>query len=123
MRASRRTVLKGSALIAAAPVVGGMANTNSRLVVFDRELPESLAFAAGKIGPRLDLADAHANRWAALRRARPEITSVDGLSGWSDWVGLRGELEGQGFRLRTEQRVSSPASGKTHLFRWSMRRG
>lgn len=123
MRPDRRTVLKGSALLAAAPVLVGMTDRASRLIVFDSGVPESTAFASGKAGRRFDLAQAHATRWSAIREDRPGLNLVDGLTGWSDWIGLRGELEAKGFRLDREERVAAPLSGMAHLFRWTMRRG
>ena len=123
MRPDRRTVLKGSAMLAVAPVVGGMTERPSRLIVFDSLVPESVAFSSGKVGRRCDLVQAHATRWSAIREDRHGLKQVDGLTGWSDWIGLRGELESKGFRLEREERVAAPLSGKAHLFRWTMRRG
>ena len=40
---------------------------------------------------------------------------VEGLTRWSDWVGLRGELERQGLRLVAEHRTPGG------LHRWTMR--
>jgi hypothetical protein len=90
--------------------------------VFDSQVPESRAFVAGKSGRRFDLADAHATRLSALRSAAPGAGTIDGLTGWSDWVGLRGEFEARGFRLTREDCVAAPISAKAHLFRWTMQR-
>jgi hypothetical protein len=48
------------------------------------------------------------------------IVRIVGLTGWGDWVVVRGFLEERGFRLRSEAQVAAPLSGKTHLFRWEM---
>ncbi|WP_091148994.1 hypothetical protein [Novosphingobium sp. CF614] len=119
----RRTVLKGTAaLAAAAPLAVGTAQgmTARRLIVFDSRLPESASFAAGVAGQRFDLARAHETQWAELRGDLPEVGGVEGLIGWSDWTAVRGELESRGFRRTSEARIAAPLSGKANLFRWSM---
>ena len=115
-------MLKGMAALVAVPLAGGAAKARPRLVVFDSRVLESAAFAAGMAGTHIDLASAHETRWAALRGYRGTIGAVEGLSGWSDWIAVRGELEARGFRLGSEDRVAAPLSGKAHLFRWSMKR-
>jgi len=117
----RRTVLKGAVVAGAAPLIAGAAAPARTLLVFDSRLPESLAFARhlGAVH-RLDLAGAHASQWADLRGELPAVTRIEGLTGWSDWVAVRGELEARGLRLTAEDRVSAPLSGKAHLLRWTM---
>jgi len=121
----RRTLLKGAALAGAAgalPLAAGAATPARTLLVFDSRLPESRDFAqAHAAAHRLDLAGAHDSQWADLRGGLPAVTRVDGLTGWSDWIAVRGELEARGLRLSAEDRVAAPLSGKAHLLRWSMK--
>jgi hypothetical protein len=121
MRADRRTMLKSAAALVAVPLVGGTAMAAPRMVVFDSRVPESSAFAARMAGARIDLAEAHQTHWVALRGYRGDIGTVEGLTGWSDWIAVRGELEARGLRLASEAPVAAPLSGKAHLFRWSMK--
>lgn len=124
IRLNRRTVLKGTATLGAAasvPLAATMAQAAVRLVVFDSSIAESASFASSLAGGhRLDLADAHTTQWAALRGALPQVSAVEGLTGWSDWIAVRGELQARGLRLSSEMPVAAPLSGKAHLFRWSM---
>ena len=122
MRADRRTILKGAAALVAVPLAGGAALAMPRLVVFDSRVSESASFAARMAGTRIDLAGAHETLWAGLRGYRGDIGTVEGLTGWSDWIAVRGELETRGLRLGREDQVAAPLSGKAHLFRWSMQR-
>lgn len=123
MRADRRSVLKGSAALAAlgAPAATASARPRRTVTVFDSRLPESTSFAAGRRGARLDVAEGDATLWADLRRGLPATARVEGLTGWSDWTALRSELEGQGFRLVHEGRLSGAPSGRDGLFRWAMK--
>lgn len=119
MRISRRAVLKSGALAGSALAMPAVAAQAARLplVVFDRRIPESAAFAGMQPGTRhLDLADGAHAAWRAL--GAPE--RVSGLTRWSDWTALRGALEEKGLRLIEERRVAAPLSGRDHLFRWTM---
>lgn len=119
MRVSRRSMLKGSALVGAvttAPAMAAIARSVP-LVVFDSRIPESVAFAALQGAVRMiDLA--HGTAQAARALKLPQ--SVTGVTRWSDWTALRGILEAQGLRLMEETRAAAPLSGRTHLFRWTM---
>jgi hypothetical protein len=121
MRADRRTMLKGAAALVAVPLASGTAMGAPRLVIFDSRVTESAAFAARMAGAHIDLALEHETLWAALRGYRGNIGAVQGLTGWSDWVAVRGELEARGLRLASEEPVAAPISGKAHLFHWSMK--
>ena len=121
MRASRRGVLKGAGATAALGLPGAARAALPALVVFDSRLPESASFAASLAGPKLDLARAHDSRWAELRCELPALVTIEGLTGWSDWVAVRGELESRGLRLVAERPVKAALSGRTHLFRWTMK--
>ena len=113
-------MLKGAAALVAVPLGGGVALATPRLVVFDSSVPESVSFAARIAGTRIDLARAHETLWSDLRGYVGDIDAVEGLTGWSDWIAVRGELEARGLRLGSEIRAAAPLSGKAHLFRWSM---
>lgn len=120
MRLTRRTMLKGSALIgsaAASPAIASAAVRTAPLVVFDSRIPESSAFAAGTLAqPCVDIASGLVSARNSLGKAQ----IVTGLTRWSDWTVMRGLLEAQGLRLKEEVRQASPLSGRTHLFRWTM---
>jgi hypothetical protein len=130
MGVNRRMVLKGSALVGAAAGMPLAANAaasavtgkSATLVIFDSRIAESADFAAHHTAAhRIDLAEAHHTRWAALRGDLPPVGAVEGLTGWSDWITVRGELETRGLRLAGESPVKAALSGKAHLFRWSLK--
>jgi hypothetical protein len=104
MSVSRRALLGGAALVAAAGAVGiGRMTAGGPapdVVLFDSRRPASLAFARSQPGARLvDLADP--GSWPALRAARGRAT-VAGLTRWNDYVFARQWLEERGLRLRAE---------------------
>ncbi len=114
---SRRNVLKGAAVagVATAVPLGAAALGERRLVVYDSRLPASLAFARTVPSAySVDLAEAHATRFAVLRQALPKGLIVEGLTRSSDLIALRHELGRQGLRLSSEAAVGG-------LFRWTMR--
>jgi hypothetical protein len=120
MNLSRRTMLKGAATIGAvgtAPAI--LAGAGSALTIYDSRIAESRTFARGRT-PSLDVATLDQTRWAELRGELATTQRVAGLTGWSDWIVARGLLEERGLRLRLEQRVAAPVSGRAHLFRWDM---
>ena len=130
MGLDRRTVLKGTALAGAAAGVplaanaaaSAVAGKSATLVIFDSRIAESADFAARYTAAhRIDLAEAQQTRWAALRGELPPVGAVEGLTGWSDWITVRGELESRGLRLAGESPVKAALSGKAHLFRWSLK--
>jgi hypothetical protein len=117
----RRTVLRTGTLAVAAAAVPASAQAAlpPALVVFDSRVAESRAFAAGfPLAARHDVALGP----LALRRRLAGVAPgrVEGLTGWSDWVTLRGAARGQGLRVAAEQAVNAPLSDRRHLFRWSM---
>ncbi|WP_157083135.1 hypothetical protein [Novosphingobium lentum] len=118
-------MLKGSAIAGAvvtAPVAARAMQQQlvQRLVVYDSRIAESRAFASAQTGfPAIDIGDAHETLWRSIRDVAHH-GRVDGLTGWSDWVAVRGALQGKGLRLVAEQRAAAPLSGHAHLFRWSM---
>jgi hypothetical protein len=114
---TRRNVLKGAAVagVATAAPLGAAALGPRRLVIFDSRLPASLAFARTMPAAQaIDLAEAHATRFTALRQDLPKGLTVEGLTRRSDLIALRHELGRQGWRLSAE----APIRG---LFRWTMR--
>lgn len=126
MPIDRRTLLKGGATAGAvagltvAPYVGAK---EPPLVIYDSRIAESARFAIEHPGDGkyLDISQEETKGWPLLRGGLPRTSTVEGLTGWSDWVAVRGELEAQGWRFHREDRAPSPLSGKAHLFRWSLR--
>jgi hypothetical protein len=114
MSFTRRSAIKsGAAVLAlAAAASKAAAAAPPALIVFDSRIPASCAFAQRHIGPRIDVAKEDASFWRQLRADTP-TGSVVGMTGWSDWVVVRGLLEEKGKRLKSET-----ASGK--LFHWTM---
>jgi hypothetical protein len=87
-----------------------------RLVIYDSRIPASVAFARTMPAARsIDLAEAHATRFAELRQALPRGLAIEGLTRRSDLIALRHELGRQGLRLTAE----TPSGC---LFRWTMQR-
>lgn len=111
---SRRNLLASGAAAATVAAVGGsrLAAAPPALVVYDSRRADSLAFARSIAAPRIDVAREDANLWRAVRGVAVEGIVV-GLTGWSDWVLVRGMLEEKGKRLRREARAG-------RLFQWTM---
>ncbi|WP_284124316.1 hypothetical protein [Parerythrobacter aestuarii] len=124
----RRTVIKGSAAASAAigvPVAARASHpSGDTVLIFDSRIPESASFAAERRKEMrlVDIACADEQGWPMLRGALPEASEVEGLTGWSDWVSVRGELEARGWRFHRDNPIPAPLSGKAHLFRWSLKR-
>lgn len=114
---TRRGLLKGAAVVGAAGALPLTAKAMGarRLVIFDSRVPASLAFARTMpAAHQIDLAEAHATRFAVLRMASPKGLTVEALTSRSDMVDLRHELVRKGLRI----------SGTPHygpLVRWSMK--
>lgn len=125
MSLTRRSLLKSGAALSAATALPTAARAVTGqvpdLLVYDSRLPESRAAMQGKTAAlTIDLADMEAANWAPLRTLPPAIRSAQGLTGWTDWVLLRGTLEDRGLRFKSETSVPAPVSGRAHLFRWEM---
>ncbi len=114
MIVSRRRAIQSGVAAVAVAASGTKAMTSPRhaLIVFDSRIPASLAYAKSKRGPRIDVAREDENLWRTLRSEAPDGTIV-GMTGWSDWVIVRGLLEEKGKRLKSEEPLGS-------LFRWTM---
>ncbi len=114
MNISRRTILKCAGAIGAASTLPAFASEPApRLIVFDSRIPESRDFAVGRNAILIDVAHEDKSFWRSLRSV--PSGEVAGLTTWSDWVVVRGYLEEQRMRLRSETRV-----GDTSLFHWRM---
>jgi hypothetical protein len=110
-------VLKGAAVVGAATTLPltAQAMGSRRLVIFDSRVPESLAFArTTPAAYSIDLVEARATRFAALRQGLPTGLTVEALTRRSDMVDLRHELARQGLRLSGIPRYGA-------LVRWSMK--
>jgi len=116
---TRRRLLQSAGAVgalASAPALA--ARIKPALVVYDSRLAESAGFAAQQGGPALDVAQGLHPRRLALGDA----TALEGMTGWGDYVALRGALRLQGFRRVSERKVEAPLSGAGHLFRWRLER-
>jgi TAT (twin-arginine translocation) pathway signal sequence len=122
MSVSRRTVLKGAAgLSAAATITTAAPPRDAAVIVYDSRLAEARAFAARHKGQQLiDIAFAESEQWQSLRMLPANATRISGLTGWSDWVAVRGFLEERGLRCKAEKHLAASLSGKAHLFWWDM---
>lgn len=112
---SRRNLLASGAAAATTAAVGGSrfaADAPSALVVYDSRRADSLAFARSIAAPRIDIAQEDGNFWRAVRSIAVD-GAVVGLTGWTDWVLVRGMLEERGKRMRHQARVG-------RLFQWTM---
>jgi hypothetical protein len=115
MTLSRRSLIKSGAAAAAATAASGpiaAASAMPALVVFDGRSPLSRAFANTHFAPVIDVAIEDDNLWRTLRSAAP-TGSITGMTGWSDWVVVRGLLEEKGKRLKSEKQSGT-------LFLWTM---
>jgi hypothetical protein len=115
MSVTRRTILKGALLTAAAVSCGAaraLSEPSTALVVYDSRLPQSLLLRSRYSSVALDVAVEHASCWRNLRAMTPNGRIV-GLTSWSDLVLVRGFLEEKRKRLRTEVR-------RGDLFYWEM---
>lgn len=120
---ARRDLLKATALTGVLAVPAGIAVTRGRapVLVFDSRIAEARGFAAMLSGaPAMDLASADATRWKAIRAGMPRGRTVEGLTRWSDWIAVRGELEAQGLRLAHEAILRRSSSRRSDLVRWGM---
>jgi hypothetical protein len=117
VRVTRRTLLKGALIGAAASRIGRAATDDSpgsriSLRIFDSRSAESRAWIGCDAEAAVDVAQEQARRWSTLRSITPR-GCVEGFTAWSDLVQARGVLEQKGKRLRAESR-----SGR--LFHWVM---
>ena len=126
MRAvTRRAVLAGAATAGVAATLTFRAGSKApALAIYDSRLPEARLFAerARTRGIVLhDIADEDANLWRASRAiAGAPGRAVIGMTGWTDWVALRGLFAGQGLRVQQEaKRRSSPRATAT-TFEWAL---
>jgi hypothetical protein len=123
MSISRRMILKGGAAISAAVTLPAIASAQTQIVaVYDSRIPESRSFAK-TLGPALliDVAAQEYLNWVVVRQELLGTRQIKGLTGWTDWVNVRGLLEERGLRLTSQTSVPAPLSGKAHLFKWEMR--
>jgi hypothetical protein len=110
--------------LGAASAVPTMATSRApALALFDSNIPEARAFAkaaARKGIATIDVAGGDkALREIALRT--PDVGgTIIGMTGWSDWVVLRGLMEEQGKRLRNESRIVHKGTRQATPFEWVM---
>jgi hypothetical protein len=124
MSVSRRTLLKGAGALGAASAIPFAGSSKIPLLaLYDGRLPEARAFAATarRRGLRaIDVAAPGASVWHIARQELDRPGAIIGLTGWSDWVILRGLMEEQGKRLRHETRIAHAAPRIATPFAWEM---
>lgn len=119
---TRRTVLISTGVGMAALAAPALAaiEAGPMLAVYDSRLPQTEIFArecAAKGIRLLDIAAEDARQWRGCRGGFCVAAGdrIIGMTGWSDWVLLRGVLYEQRRRVRSEERVEM--GGRT-LFAW-----
>jgi hypothetical protein len=124
---TRRAVLAGAATAGAAAAtltLSGSGRGMPALAIYDSRLPESRAFAAAARVRRmklLDIASEDETLWRASRDiAAARGGAVIGMTGWTDWVAIRGLFEGHGLRVRHEARIASHRPGTATPFEWEL---
>jgi hypothetical protein len=124
MRVSRRTILKGAGALGAVSAAAVVAQEKNLLIaVFDSRLPEANAFAADARQRGLKTIDISANDREIWQIAREDLVvseTIIGLTGWSDWLMLRGLLEEQGKRMTHQRRLTHTGNRLATPFEWSM---
>jgi hypothetical protein len=97
------------------------AAATGQTVIIDSRLPEARAFLksvrAAKI---IDLARTDKSLWHLVRDDVSTPGRVSGLTGWSDWVVLRGLFEEQGKRVRRDERITHIGARMSTPFQWEM---
>ena len=127
MRAvTRRAVLAGAATASVAATLAFRAGAPARpsLAIYDSRLPEARAFAAtarARGVPVHDIAGEGGDPWGTLRSlARRPGRAVVGLTGWTDWVSIRGLFTSHGLRVRHEAKVPSSHRTAATPFEWAL---
>jgi hypothetical protein len=124
MRVSRRTLLKSVGVAGVASTLPACAfAANPALVIYDSRLPEGAAFGATAKAQGLHTVDVAGGDRAILQIARHRLSASDiviGLTGWSEWVIVRGLLEERGKRLSQEKRVTHSGKRNATPFEWTM---
>lgn len=124
MSVSRRSVLKGASALGAATALPLAATAKPpAFAIYDSRLPEARLFARAQRRKGIRIFDIAPGDSALRALARADLAAagpVIGLTGWSDWVTVRGLLEERGLRMQTEARVDARLSKFAHLFRWEM---
>lgn len=123
---TRRAVLAGAATAGAAATLvfrAGGAEAPA-LAIFDSRLPEARAFAiAAKARgvPLHDVASEDEDLWRSLRGlTHTPGQMVVGMTGWTDWVSIRGVLAAQGLRVRHETKIRSLRRSTATMFEWAL---
>jgi hypothetical protein len=124
MSVSRRTMLKSVGVAGAASTLPAHAFAAvPALAVYDSRLPEGLAFGATAKSRGIRVVDIACGDKMLLQIARQPLLASDvviGLTGWSDWVILRGLLEEQGKRMKQEKRIVHRGMRSATPFEWTM---
>ena len=123
MMVDRRTTLAGLMGSAALTTVAARAAMPGHPAILVIDSRHAISRALGLRTPGahvIDIAAAHENFWAEVRGCRPRGAGVRGLTGWSDWVLLRGALQDKGLRVRAETPIDPARTSHAALFLWHM---
>ncbi len=125
MTASRRTILKGAAGlgVAAAMVNPAAGAVDPGIAIADSRLAEGRAFAITARAQGMvihDVATFDGELWPMVQVLPATRRKVTGLTGWSDFVVLRGFLEERGLRLVEERKLKHSGARPATPFAWEM---
>jgi hypothetical protein len=123
---TRRGLLAGAATagVGAAVAIGARGGKGPALAIYDSRLPEARAFAATAQArgiPLHDIAGEDDDLWRTSRRIAGEMgRGVIGMTGWTDWVSIRGLFAARGLRVRHEAAIGSRRRATATVFEWRM---
>ena len=126
MKVTRRAVLAGAASAGVAVTLafraGGAAEP--ALAIFDSRLSEARAFAVTAKArgiPLHDIAGEDDDLWRTSRGlTRERGRTVIGMTGWTDWVSIRGLFATQGLRVQHEAKLKSSRRATATTFEWAL---
>jgi hypothetical protein len=128
---TRRAILAGAATagVAATLALRGGGAKEPALAIYDSRLPDARAFAVAARARGIPLHDIAREDYDLWRTSRGIAgrgiggapgRAVIGMTGWTDWVSIRGLFEAQGLRVRHEARITSPRRAIATTFEWRM---
>ncbi len=124
MKMTRRNLIRAGGLAGAVAAMPAFAAGNhAALAIYDSRLPEGRLFArqARTQGiSTIDIAGEERGHWRSLRSTPVGAGPVSGVTGWSDWVIVRGLLEEKGKRIRAETRLVHRGPRAATPFAWTM---
>lgn len=114
MKLTRRNLFELGALAAgglpiAGPAIGAV---RPRVIFFDSRSKASRQLASARNGRLIDVAQTAVNLWRGIQQV-PAGAKVSAYTYWSDFISIRGQLEGVGLRL-------THIEPRGDLMEWSM---